>query len=124
MIGLLNLKNFGNDSFSNFIVVFAFIYPIISFISLYFWVNSKGHNSLFSKTEMEFDNDFIYLMRNGNQSKITPNSIQKIIDQDNHWLLYISKGLFIYIPKNIFYSIEDMGSFVNLISKHGKSNSI
>lgn len=114
-LGFYYLPKFGDDSFSTFFTLFSFSYPFLMFTYLYFWANSKDHQPIFSKTNLSFDNEFMYLERNGNETKLNPNSIQKIISNTNYWMLYISKGQFIYIPKNIFYSNEDYNNFSSLI---------
>ncbi|SFZ94562.1 YcxB-like protein [Flaviramulus basaltis] len=116
VLGILYLPKFGEDSFSTFFTIFSFSYPFVMFTYLYFWANSKDHQPIFSETHLSFDNENIYLKRNGNESKITSNSIQKVISNTKYWMLYISKGQFIYIPKNIFYSNEDYNKFSALIN--------
>jgi len=117
VFGLLHMQNFGKDNFSTFLTLFSFGYPVLIFIYLYFWTNSKGHQPIFSNTNLSFDESNIYLERNGNESKLNPDTIQKIITNKDNWMLYISKGQFIYIPKNIFYSNEDYNKFSTLITK-------
>tara|TARA_R110002049_G_scaffold38978_1_gene120321 strand:+ start:8684 stop:9142 length:459 start_codon:yes stop_codon:yes gene_type:complete len=115
LFGILYLKKFGEDNFSTFFTIFAFAYPILSIVYLYFWSSSKGHNPIFNETKLSFDTDYLYFERNGNESKLKPNTIQKTISNANYWMLYISKGQFIYIPKSIFYSNEDYERFSSLI---------
>ncbi len=118
IVALIHLAKygFGNDNLSTFFVVFAFVFPIINYVWLYFWTNSKGHHPILSETELSFDNEFLYFKRNDNETKLNPNSIQKVISNPDYWMLYISKGQFIYIPKHIFYTKNDFDMFSNLIN--------
>ncbi|MFD1613668.1 YcxB family protein [Gelatiniphilus marinus] len=116
VLGLFHFQQFGEDSFSTFFSIFAFAYPLITFTYLYFWTNSKGHKPIFSKTDLSFDNDYLYFKRNDNETKLNPNSIQKVISNPDYWMLYISKGQFIYVPKHIFYTENDFDTFSNLIN--------
>jgi len=115
LLGIYHLQKFGQDSFSSFFTIFAFIYPCSVFVFLYFWSGSKGHNPIFDETKLAFDTHYFYFERNGNESKLNQSTIQKTITHNSYWLLYISKGQFIYVPKNIFYSGEDYEHFSALI---------
>ena len=117
LMGLIYLPSFGKDSFSSFFVLFAFIYPIITLTYLWLWAYSKGHEPIFSETKLLFDDNFLYFEQNENETKLNPVTIQKIVSNNDYWLLYISKGRFIYIPKNIFYSTEDFKKFSSLINR-------
>jgi 5-bromo-4-chloroindolyl phosphate hydrolysis protein len=116
ILGAFHLQRFGEDSFSTFFTIFAFAYPFLTFSYLYFWSGSKGHNPIFQETKLTFDTDYLYFERNGNESKVNPNTIQKVISNHAYWMLYISKAQFIYIPKNIFHSNEDCEKFSNIIN--------
>ncbi|MEP3837583.1 MAG: YcxB family protein [Algibacter sp.] len=117
IIAILNLPKFGKDSFSTFFILFSFSYPFIISVYLYFWAGLKDHKPIFYKTKLSFNNDYMFFKREGNESKIIPNSIQKVISNNNYWLIYLSKGQFIYIPKNIFHNINDLETFSKLIKQ-------
>jgi hypothetical protein len=117
LLGILSLPKFGTDSFSTFFVIFSFSYPILISIYLYYWVSSKDHEPLFLKTKLSFNDEYLFFERDGNESKLIPSTIQKVLSKKEHWLLYISKDQFIYIPKNIFYNTEDHKSFSQLIKQ-------
>lgn len=117
IIGFIHLKDFGSNEFSTFVCVFSLLYPFLIFIYLYFWSKSKDNQPIFDDVSMCFDEDYMYFQSNENESKLTPNSIQKVINHKKYWLLYISKGQFIHVPKNIFHSEVDFESFKKLI-KH------
>jgi hypothetical protein len=114
-VATFHFEKIGESSFSTFFVILAFTYPLISFAYLFFWTKSKGHKPIFTKTNLSFDQDFLYLERNNSSSKLSLNSFQKIIDRQKYWMLYLSKGQFIYVPKGIFFSDEDYQKFVDLI---------
>ncbi|MEL0456764.1 YcxB family protein [Flavobacteriaceae bacterium SZ-1-7] len=117
VMGLIYLPSFGKDSFSSFFVLFAFIYPIAIVIYLWVWAYSKGHEPIFSETKLSFDDNFLYFEQSENETKLSPGTIQNIVSNNDYLLLYISKGRFIYIPKNIFYSTEDFNKFSSLINR-------
>lgn len=115
VIAVFHFNKFGENHFSTFFVIFAFAYPLASFIYLYYWANSKDHQPIFSKTDLSFDNEYLYFKRNSNESKLSPKTIQRVISSSEFWMLYISKGQFIYVPKNIFHSEEDYKQFADII---------
>ena len=117
LLGLFHLPKFGNDNFSTFFVLFSFSYPFIISIYLYFWAGSKDHQPIFSKTKLSFNDEYLFFERDGNESKLMPNSIQKVLSKNDYWLIYLSKGQFIYIPKNIFHNVDDFESFSRLIKQ-------
>lgn len=116
-LGILSIPKFGTDNFSTLFVLFSFSHPFLMFIYLYFWVNSKGHSPIFSKTKFSFNTEYLHFERDGNESKLIPNSIQKAVSKKEYWLIYVSKGQFIYVPKNIFLSTDDYESFSQLIKQ-------
>lgn len=117
LLGIFNLPKFGADNFSTFFVFFSFTYPILLSIYLYFWASSKDHEPIFLKTNLSFNNEFLFFEREGNESKLVPNSIQKVLSKNEYWLLYISKGQFIYVPKHIFHNTDEYDSFSKLIKQ-------
>lgn len=116
ILGVLYLPKFGKDHFSTFFVIFSFLYPLAIITYLYFWANSKGHQPIFSETKLSFDESFLYFERNNNETKLSPDTIQNTVSHSDYWLLYISKGQFIYIPKNIFFSEEDYYKFSKMVN--------
>lgn len=118
LIGILSLPKFGTDSFSTFFVIFSFSYPFLISIYLYLSASSKDHKPIFSKTKLSFNNEKLIFERQGNESKIIPDSIQKVLSKNEYWLIYISKGQFIYVPKNIFHNSDNFESFSQLIEQN------
>ena len=117
IVGTFHLQKFGEDSLSSFVTIFAFSYPFLTIAYLYFWSNSKGHKPIFSETNLSFDDKYLYFKRNGNETKLNPSSIQKVISNTGNWMLYISKRQLIYVPKNIFYSNDDYLKFTEIIKE-------
>lgn len=118
LIGFIHIKDFGTNTFSTFVCIFSFIYPLLVFTYLYFWSKSKDHEPVFAEVNLFFDDKYLYFKSNNNESKVAPNSIQKIIEHNKHWLLYISKGQFIHVPKHIFYNESDFKLFTTLIKQN------
>lgn len=115
LLSFVNLSKFGKDNMSTFMVIFGFTYPFITFIYLYFWSRSKNNNMLFEIMDMSFDNSNLHFKRTGNESKIPALNISKVVSEKEFWMLYIQQGNFIYVPKDIFYSKNDLDSFTQLL---------
>ncbi|TDY12612.1 YcxB family protein [Meridianimaribacter flavus] len=114
---LFHIKNFGQDNFSTFYVIFAFTYPLAIFVWLYFWAISKDNKPIFEKAELEFNESHIVIKRAGLESKIPFNKIDKVIPEKGYWMLYISKREFLHVNKDIFYSNDDYSMFCKLINQ-------
>ncbi|MDT0558827.1 YcxB family protein [Ichthyenterobacterium sp. W332] len=114
LVAILNLNKFKTDSFSSFIVIFGFCYPLFITVYLYFW--SLSNNSLNKPIHMSFDNSVLIIESEGTESKIPISNIQKVINYKQFWLLYISKGQFINVNKDIFFKTEDYKNFTSLIN--------
>ena len=118
IVGSLSLDGFVEDKFSTFLVIFCFSYPFIIFIYLYFWTNSKKNVALFVRRQLEFNDEKIAAtLEDGSKNEIALKYVFKIIERDNYWLLYISKGQFVYVPKSAFETIEEMQAFEQLLNK-------
>ncbi len=116
VLAIFHIKNFGHDNFSTFFVIFAFSYPLLVIIWLYFWAISKEQDANFEDTNMEFDKSHLFFKRNGNETKIPIENIKRVISKNEYWMLYLSKREFIYVKKDIFFSGEDYLSFCKLIN--------
>lgn len=91
-------------------------YPIFSMVYLYFWSRSKKLAPIFEPTQLSFDSKFIYVERNGSESKIPYKNITNVKAEKEYFLLYVSSGMFIYVLKDIFYSEEDRHTFKTYIN--------
>lgn len=117
ILGFLYLKGFGKNTFSTVMFIFSLLYPFITFIYLYFWSNSKGHNPIFNDVSMSFDKEYLHFKSNDNENKLNTTNIQKIISSKTYWLIYFSKGQFLYVPKEIFFKNFDFEAFKVLIKQ-------
>ena len=115
IVGLVNL--FYAKESNYFYIVFAFAYPILTFVYLYFWSNSKKQQLIFAETKMAFDENYLFFIKNENEIKIPYKNIQNIVNKESFWMLYLVKREFIYVPKTIFYSDEDLNKFKFFIKK-------
>lgn len=100
-----------------FYVIFTIAYPLITFGYLYYWINSSDRKSIFKEVNMSFDEDFLLFIQNDVKSKFPVKNIIKVILKKNYWQVYINKSEFIYIPKHIFYSKNDLDLFSRIIEK-------
>lgn len=91
-------------------------YPLFSVVYLYFWSRSKKLAPIFETMKLSFDKKHMYVERNGTESKIPYKNIQNVQSEAHFWMIYISKGMFIYVPKNIFLSDADFETFNALIN--------
>lgn len=99
-----------------FILGFFAIVPIIVSICLFLWFLFKNIKSFFTETHLQFDAYYMYLTKNNTVSKWSFARIYKVISEENHWLVYLSKREYIYVPKNIFYAAKEQQIFKTYIN--------
>ena len=64
---------------------------------------------------MSFDDSNLYFERSGNETKIPSSNIIEVVSKKDFWMLYLLKGSFIYVKKDIFYSETDFNTFCKLL---------
>lgn len=102
------------DSFSVFIIVVGFMYPFLTIYKYWIFANSKDNKVIFYERQHEIFSDRI----NSGMGKISKSTIQvqnfiKVFELKDLYLLYISKGQTIFLPKRIFETPEDENWFRN-----------
>jgi hypothetical protein len=101
---------------SPFLTFMLFGYPLFYIGYTFFWSRSKNHQGMFAETDLAFNESEMLFKKNDNEVKIPYKNILRVEDFEKHWLLYISKMNFIYIPKDIFYLEEDFTKFKSYIN--------
>lgn len=100
------------DSFWSYLLIG---YPLFYIGYTFFWSRSKSHKDFLAETNLEFDKVSMLFKKNENEVKIPYKNIKRLETYDQYWLLYISKRNFIYVPKDIFYTKEDLHTFKTYI---------
>ncbi|OIV42754.1 hypothetical protein BKM63_07740 [Flavobacterium johnsoniae] len=104
------------DSFSVFIIVVGFMYLLLKIYKYWLFANSKDNKVIFYERQHEIFSDRI----NSGMGKISKSTIPvqnfiKVFELKDLYLLYISKGQTIFLPKRIFETPEDENWFRNEI---------
>lgn len=98
------------------IAVFVILIPVISVLSLLFYLNSKANKIFYKKKRFEIDDDFLTTyLEDGSFGKIKLDSVVKIIKTYKYYMLFISQAQFQYLPKSAFLSEQDIKSFEDLL---------
>lgn len=102
------------DSFSIFIVVVGFMYPVLTIYKYWNFANSKENKIIFKERQYEVLSDRIIChMGEISEGTINNQNFIKVFDLKDLYLLYISKGQCFYFPKRIFETKEDENWFRN-----------
>ena len=97
-----------------------FVVFFLVFIIFYFlWYAYSKKNILFFKERyFEIDNDFITgYLDDGSMDKINLQNIVGFLKRKDFFLLWISKGHFIYMPFSCFKSESDLKEFERIIQE-------
>ena len=102
------------DSFDIFMIVFGFIYPLITLFQYWRFANSKENKNFFREMQHEvFPDKIISNVEEISESTINVQNFIKVFELKDLYLLYISKGQYFYFPKRIFETPEDENWFRN-----------
>lgn len=105
-------KDFGEDKFASFMVIFGIGYLFLMFFYLYYWTWHPYNRIFYNKHYFLIDDYKITTVaENGDKSEMDFLAVVKQAKRDNYWLLYISASQFIYVPKDAFKSPEDVNRF-------------
>jgi hypothetical protein len=117
IFSIFSLDRFGDDSFiTTYIIVSAIYIPGI-IIYLYYWAASKNNRNLYIPHSLTVSDTCITSTSEGNVYNELPlHLIIKTVERKSYWLLYIARSQFIYIPKNVFSTAEDLAEFRKLIT--------
>lgn len=102
------------DSSDIFIIIFGFIYPLITLFQYWRFANSKENKIFFNERQHEiFTDKIISQFEEISESTIAVNNFIKVFELKDLYLLYISKGQSLYFPKHAFKTKEDENWFRN-----------
>jgi hypothetical protein len=113
-----NFNDFGERTFSTYMVILGCIYPIQHFFFLYYLSTSKKNRPLYLRRSLSFNTDYLEVkVENGTQTKVMFNKMVQITESRTFFLLYHTEQQFIYVPKNCFKSIVDLQRFQEFIQQ-------
>lgn len=102
------------DSSDIFVIVFGFIYPLLTLFQYWRFANSKENKIIFKERQHEiFTDKIVSLFGEVSESTIAVENFIKTFELKDVYLLYISKGQSVFFPKRIFETPEDENWFRN-----------
>ena len=102
------------DSFSIFIIVVGFTYPVLTIYKYWNFANSKDNKIIFYERQHEiFSDRIISGMGEISNSTIPMQNFIKVFELKDLYLLFLSKGQTLFLPKRIFETPEDENWFRN-----------
>lgn len=102
------------DSFSIFIIVVGFMYPVLTIYKYWIFANSKDNKIIFYERQHEiFSDRIISGMGEISNSTVPMQNFVKVFELNDLYLLYYTKGQAIFLPKRIFETQEDENWFRN-----------
>ncbi len=75
------------------------------------WFFFKNLKPFFAETQLQFDQNQFQLTKNDGTSTCLFIDIRNTVDNEEYWLIYLTMNSYIYIPKDIFYTEEDLNTF-------------
>ena len=90
------------------LIVAGFSYLILTFV--------KNLEPFFSETKLNFDEENIFLIRKGEQNSWKIGMLKNVVSKEEYWLIYVSRTKYVYVPKNIFFTGEDLKKFETYIN--------
>jgi uncharacterized membrane protein YqjE len=104
------------DTFKVFIIIFAFLFPLITFFEYWLFAKSKQNKLIFTERQHEiYSNRIVSHLGGISESTIAMENFIKTFELKDVYLLYISKNQSIYFPKRVFETPEDENWFRNEI---------
>ncbi|UUF15889.1 MULTISPECIES: YcxB family protein [Flavobacterium] len=102
------------DSSDIFMIVFGFLFPLITIFQYWRFANSKENKIILSEREHEIFNDkIISRFDETTESTIAVTNFIKVLELNDLYILYLSKGQSVFFPKRIFETPEDENWFRN-----------
>lgn len=99
-----------------FMIVFGFLFPLITFFKYWLFINSKENEIIYKERQHEvFTDKIVSRMGEISESTIDIENFIKVFELKDLYLLYISKGQCLYFPKRIFETLEDENWFRNQV---------
>ncbi|RKR09847.1 YcxB-like protein [Flavobacterium sp. 90] len=102
------------DSSDVFVIIFGFLYPLITLFQYWRFANSKENINFFREMQHEiFPDRIISHIETISESTVNVQNFIKVFELKDLYLLYISKGQCYYFPKRVFETPEDENWFRN-----------
>ena len=121
---LLHLNSFYTKPLSKFFVIFGFIYPILLVLLLHNSAYSKRNKFALSHRYLIISPEKISAIFGSDSfldtkitSEVPMHSVFKKVNLTGYWLLYITKGSFVIVPKSSFKSHSDLEQFEEILKK-------
>jgi hypothetical protein len=113
LLGISFLLKNEKDSFDYFFIFFSFFYPIILIIQYWRFANSKQNRLFLVERYFEISEDaLVGKLKDGSESIIKKENFIKAVQLRDYYLIYISKGQFVFIPKKAFMNQQDENWFI------------
>lgn len=93
------IGDFGKNVFATFLIVMAFLSPIITVAQLYFYSVNPKNKIVFIPRKYNFSTEEISMEIEGKEGALPLDYIVEVKELSKYWLLYISVGQFLCIPK-------------------------
>ena len=120
LLGFLLIFILNHYTFSEILIgIFPLIlYGVVELVILRRNAYSKVNKNYYKSRTYQFDEKFIaYTMPDGGEGKINWRTIIKTRKRPHYYLLYISRGQFIYVPVDCFKTEDDRLKFENFLEK-------
>jgi len=121
LIIILSVYNFTNREVE-YVYMIWLIAPLLYVSIVYFqirrFVYSKKNKIFFTERKLFFNDKIMrFHLDGGIIDEVPYNNIIEVKSKEKFWMLYISKGQFIYLPKNIFYTNDDFEHFQEYVNR-------
>lgn len=108
---VLVFSGFGKNLYLNVFIAIMYSIPLVTlFLSYYFiarFVNSSASDLLLAGKSLHFsETDILLYFQNGKVSSIKTEEIKKVAQTKGFLLLFVSKNVFLPVPKNAFQREE------------------
>ena len=110
------------DSFGQFYIYFAIIYPIYFLYKYWAYANSNDNKIFLIERYFDiYEDRLVAYLSDETESTIKSEHLIKYIVLENMYLLYIAKTQFLFIPKDSFQNLQDKDWFEKNVIKKIKS---
>ena len=101
-------------------IAFCIFIPLFTVLFMWNHANSKENHISNIPQRYKFDDSFLYSFDpDGSRGKMNLNTVKKMVEYDDCFLLYVSKYLWTFIPKKAFRTEEDLTNFYTLFKSRG-----
>ena len=102
------------DTFVSIIIV---IFLNLFVFAIWRRLGAAANKTVFSAKQFHFEEGVITAtLENGQETKLPISRLLNIIKTPNHYMLFVNKSAFYYLPKFVFKSAEDFAQFEKMIN--------